>query len=249
MLLSRHQQLGEASPLKELHGTVKATADTYDNFTERTGVTYESILTCPCYAHLRDTLIPKFPFQGHTVLDLGCGTGWFGRALHENGQSASITGVDISTGMTASEDIKMLYQKPIVIEKIQSYGMRDVHFDSVVCFETFQFLHPVEFNATVARMFQIARKSVSFTVADLSRSTIEKQLREHGFRQFNLMDTVKRFGTPPGWKLLMNEQKVSYVSPTTGEENSDLWLHFERDEQWVPIVPEIDPETHLFMES
>ncbi|KAK0122498.1 hypothetical protein ONS95_010728 [Cadophora gregata] len=194
MLLSRHQQLGKDSPLTELHGTVEATIDAYDNFTRNTGVTYNSILDCPYYAHLRDIFLQKFSFEGREVLDLGCGTG------------------------------------------------------CVVCFETFQFLHPVEFNATVARMFQIACKSVSFTIADLSETTIEKHQREVGFRQFNLMETVRRFGTPPGWKLLMNEKQVSYISPTTGEENSDLWLHFERDEEWVPTVPKIDFETHLFVE-
>lgn len=39
LLLSRHLQLGEVSPLAELHTTSAVTAKTYDSFTESTGVT------------------------------------------------------------------------------------------------------------------------------------------------------------------------------------------------------------------
>ena len=228
LLLSRHLQLGQKSPLTELHTTSVAAAETYDSFTERTGGTYDSVLPRPYHRAVK-SITEQFSFAGETVLDLGCGTGIFGRALDECGHSAHITGVDISKGMTECEAIRNFYQAPILIEEIQSYLMNDVHFDHVTCFGTLQFLHPVEFNAVLARMFQIAGKSVTFMVDDLNQVGIEKIFEQHKFKYFNLIEATKRFGVPPGWKLLKNERLSEYRSPTTGDDVYDLLMHFERD--------------------
>lgn len=249
LLLSRHQQLGEASPLAELHTNSAATAKTYDSFTERTGVTYDSsALTQPHFKAVQ-SFAEKFSFAGNTVLDLGCGTGLFGRALNERGRSARITGVDISKGMADCEAISKFYQTPVIIEEIQSYTMNDVHYDHVVCFGTLQFLHPVEFNAVLARMFQIASSSVSIMIDDLEQAHIEGIFERHNVKLFNLIEAVKRFGVPPGWNLLMDEPRDTYVSPTTGINVTTKLLHFERDEEWTPRVPQLDPETHMFVKD
>jgi ubiquinone/menaquinone biosynthesis C-methylase UbiE len=249
LLLSRHLQLGEKSPLTELHTTSAEAARTYDSFTEFTGVTYDSIaLVQPHYKAIK-SFAEQFSFAGETVLDLGCGTGIFGRALDECGHSARITGVDISKGMADGEAIRKFYQAPVIIEEIQSYVMNDVHFDHVICFGTLQFLHPIEFNAVLARMFQIASKSVSFMVDEMGQVAIEKIFEQHKFKQFDLIEATKRFGVPPGWKVLKNERVNTYRSPTTGKDVFATLMHFERVDEWTPIVPQLDPETHMFMRT
>lgn len=249
LLLSRHLQLGEASPLVELHTTSAAAARTYDSFTESTGVTYDSAcLVQPHYKAVK-SFVEKFSFAGKTMLDLGCGTGLFGRALSECGRSARSTGVDISKGMVDCEAIPKFYQMPVIIEEIQSYVMNDVHFDHVVCFGTLHFLHPVEFNAVLARMFQIASNSVSIMVEDPEQAHIDKLFERHEVENFNLIEASERFGVPPGWELLMNETVVTYRSPTTGNDVSTRLMHFERDEEWTPRVPQLDPETYMFVRN
>lgn len=248
MLLSHHLQLGSSSPLTELRTTSEAAAKVYNSFKEHTGISYNVLLEYPYYKALK-AFLNGFSFRDDAILDLECGTGIFGRALNECGQSAHITGIDISKGMVDSNDIRKFYRNPVIIQEIQSYVMNDVHFDHVVCLETMQFFHPIEFNAVLARMFQIARKSVVFTVADYSPAAIKRFFQRHKIKQFNLTEAAKRFGVPPGWRVLTDERMLSYRSPTTGEECYDLLMHFERDEGWTPKVPALDPETHLFLEA
>ena len=249
LLLSRHLQLGQASPLSELHTTSVTAARVYDSFTERTGMLYDDIALKQPYYRAVKSIVDKCEFAGKTALDLGCGTGIFGRALNDGGKSVRITGVDISKGMVDCEIIRHFYEDPIIIEEIQSYVMNDVHFDHVVCFGILQFLHPVELNAVLARIFQIANASVSIMVDEYAKDHIEQVFKQHRFRTFNLIEAVKRFGVPPGWKLKMDEKAETFFSPTAKKAVMTTLMHFEKDEGWTPVVPPLNPETGHFVDT
>lgn len=62
---------------------------------------YEDKLTCLGYrtpALMADFCAKELPGQGR-VLDLGCGTGLLGKALHQRGLQASLVGLDLSPSM------------------------------------------------------------------------------------------------------------------------------------------------------
>lgn len=69
----------------------------------------------------------NFDFSG-SVLDLACGTGVFGRILHDRGaMTTEIVGVEISAGMLCAPDIKKYYKKPLWNCSMQEYIMVRIH--------------------------------------------------------------------------------------------------------------------------
>lgn len=64
----------------------------------------------------------RYDFSG-SVLDLGCGTGAFGKILDEQGIRPKIHGIDISPGMLKQPWVKQYYQQPVRIGPVEELVM------------------------------------------------------------------------------------------------------------------------------
>lgn len=85
-------------------------------------------------------------------------------------------------------------------------------------------------NAVLARMFMLARKSVSFEIDDLSCEYIDAVYKQEGgqFVNFNNTQAVQEFGIPKGWKKVHNERAFLYSSPNTKIDVFGWMMRFER---------------------
>jgi hypothetical protein len=92
------------------------------------------------------------------------------------------------------------------------------------------FLDPVILNAVLARMFMLAKRSVTFEVDDLDESYIQEVKRKHGDLCVNTnhVQTVEEFGVPKGWKLAHKKREFLYNSPTTSGDVYGYAMRFER---------------------
>ncbi|KAA8651096.1 hypothetical protein EYZ11_005316 [Aspergillus tanneri] len=103
-------------------------------------------------------------------------------------------------------------------------------FDHVVCFAAFQFLDPVHLTACLARMFMVARKSVTAIHEDLSDTYIENMKKRNGelCTNFNHISTLEEFGVPKGWKQVLMKHFPLYDNPNIGEVVYGFAIRFER---------------------
>ncbi|PHH71904.1 hypothetical protein CDD82_6275 [Ophiocordyceps australis] len=190
-------------------------------------------------------LARTFDFGGE-ILDLACGTGAVGRVLNEAGIEAEITGIEVSEGMLqCSADIYRYYKQPIIIgpmeeeimvsrrvtqEKPSDVGQAAGQYDHIVCFGALHFLQPVMFNAVLAKMFMLARKSVSFEIDDMPRSYTDFLLNLCGqlFMNYNHVQAIEQFGVPKGWELVHRSHEFLFTSPHTGHDIFGYAFRFER---------------------
>ncbi|KAL8808977.1 MAG: hypothetical protein Q9200_003837 [Gallowayella weberi] len=177
----------------------------------------------------------SFDWTG-SVLDLGCGTGYLGELLHAAGSASDMIGVDLSPGMTAAASVKKFYRQPVTIEPIQEFIFRGVEgsYDHVACYSTLCFFDNPTCTAIIARMFMLARKSVSFEIDDLSPEDCEKISKFADGRWWNWNNTCigSRFPTPTGWKRVQDESRVLYHSVHSYTDVHGRFFRFERE---VPL--------------
>ncbi|KAG5936980.1 hypothetical protein E4U53_000106 [Claviceps sorghi] len=243
-------------------GRIAHTAAFYDGFSD----TYDEFWESTNMANMQRFTAATFDFSG-SVLDLACGTGVFGRILHDHGaRTTEIVGVEISAGMLCAPDIKKYYKKPLWNCSMQDYVMvsflhsrrlgrtvptrtlyavhaqlntkidpklsrqRNVEFDHVVCFGALLFLDAVELNAVLARMFMMARKSLTVEVENLDHHVIEKMQNDEGPHFFieNHVQMVERFGIPAGWRVVHKQNGALYPSPTSEGNVEGYIVRFER---------------------
>ena len=122
------------------------------------------------------------------------------------------------------------YKGSITVGRMQDELMGAGHFDHLICFGALNFLSRVEFNAMVARMFMLARKTVAFDVEDVPLPYIESIIARHGegMRTHNNVIAYKRFGTPKGWKKALEDQLMLFHSPAIGMDIHGTFVRFER---------------------
>ena len=190
---------------------------------------YEVIWEMPTGLTMRNTMATTFDWTG-SVLDLACGSGFLGSALHDAGFTSSVlTGVDISTNMSSSERIKKCYRQPIHMEPMEEFIMTADPYDHIACFNSLQYLPPVIFTAVLSRMFMLARKSISFEVDDMPQTHIDRTNKRVGSSAiYNNTQTMARFPTPPGWKKVLEKEQPLFHSPNSGITVHGTFYRFER---------------------
>ncbi|KAK3935756.1 hypothetical protein QBC46DRAFT_461896 [Diplogelasinospora grovesii] len=211
---------------KETH---RAVATFFDDFSER----YEQVWEMPTIVTVRTHMAVSYDWRG-TVLDMACGSGFLGHALHDAGYiitaAVTITGVDISPSMASSERARKYYTRPIHIAPMEEFIMTSSEYDHVACFNGFQYLPPVIFTAVLSRMFMLAQKSVSFEVDNMPQEHIDRTNKRVGSPAlFNNTPTMARFQTPNGWKRVCEKEQLLFHSPNSGIDVHGVFYRFERE--------------------
>jgi SAM-dependent methyltransferase len=181
-------------------------------------------------------IVQKYEFDGH-VVDVACGTGFFGRVLKTHSTRASfnttsLVGFDLSPGMAKICRETGLYDQ-VYVAGMQScllqYHGRD-QIDHVVCFGAVHFLTPEEFGLFLVQCFVIANRSITIAVDEIPDSH-NMRLRNKGMsymHSINHLANMKNFGEPEGWRLVSHRRRFSWNSPTTGDDVYSTFFRFER---------------------
>jgi hypothetical protein len=103
------------------------------------------------------------------------------------------------------------------------------HFDHIVCFGALHFLDSVQFNAVLARMFMLARTSLTFEIDDLDDDYISEVKKLAGVYNENHVATLRAFGVPKGWKKIYDQNHYLYHSPLAKTDIFGYALRFEKE--------------------
>lgn len=228
--------------------------EVYDNFAD----SYENTIEETRLRSFQREVFAQFPHHGFT-LDLGSGTGVVGMLIRQSPLNASSTqsrvyvhGVDVSTRMLNTpwcvryydstqqgfiQDILMdpdasWLQQAVQPGAAQSCSVSGPAVDHITCFGALHFLSPKQFEAALSRMFVLARRSVMFDIDDICPFYMQYILEKlgEGFRNYNHMAAYRKFGTPPGWVKVVEEEAVLYHSPNVGVDMRGVLVRFERVE-------------------
>ncbi|KAL9043538.1 MAG: hypothetical protein Q9214_003279 [Letrouitia sp. 1 TL-2023] len=199
---------------------------------------YESgINTGSALPQLVQQICTRYNFAGR-VLDLGSGTGQFGRILHAEQVSRSqdlsiLTGIDITPSM-ADESRKHGYSTVHVASLPRILPCLDESSaDHVVSMSALSFLSVYDLSLVLFMSFRIAEKSITLHFDEIPPVYNEK-VRLAGYSmmmQNNHVGFLEEFGTPRGWKLVDKWKEWSWKSPTV---RVDIWctiVRFERMEE------------------
>ncbi|MCJ1246355.1 hypothetical protein MMC30_003562 [Trapelia coarctata] len=221
-LSNSHKPPNDADPWKAKGATI---AEVYDHTADK----YDSVAATIPFRHWLVKYLAEHDYSG-TVLDLACGTGGTGKLIHEAGWDARVSGVDLSPLSLQSAQVKQYYTEPITVGYIQEEIMRAGEYDHITCFGALHFLSRIEFNAAVARMFMLARKSIAFDVDNVSPEYIDLIVSRfgEGLRNHNNVAALKRFGTPKGWRKAVEEEIPLFHSPSVQLDVTGYVVRFER---------------------
>ena len=212
----------DADPWKAKGATI---AEVYDHTADK----YDNVASATNFRHWLVKYIAEYDYSG-TVLDLACGTGGTGMLFHEAGWDACVSGVDLSPLSLQTAQVRNHYMEPITVGYVQEEIMRAAEYDHITCFGALHFLNRTEFNAVLARMFMLARKSVAFDVDDVSPEYVDLIVGRfgEGLRNHNNVAAYKRFGTPKGWRKAVEEEIPLFHSPSVQLDVTGIVVRFER---------------------
>ncbi|KAH7912059.1 hypothetical protein BJ138DRAFT_1149218 [Hygrophoropsis aurantiaca] len=193
---------------------------------------YDAFASSGNFGSSYPTIAAEFEFAG-SVLDLGCGTGTFGRILHEvkPEQASVLTGVDISPAMLANPTIRTHYDT-VIVRSMQEAAMTLEDFDHVVVFGCLHFLDPTIFSAFFSRLFFVARRSITINVEEIPQQYNDK-LQEVGYGfmySWNHTKAVRDFGVPANWRISCERRLDGWTSVRTGIHVPGTTLRYERME-------------------
>ncbi|KAI1932871.1 hypothetical protein LOZ58_001813 [Ophidiomyces ophidiicola] len=179
-----------------------------------------------------------------TVLDLGCGTGVVGKLLSEKWTSQGsdhfnrLYGVDISAGML-EKCHKGGWYRALYLEPIQSAITKIVGgVDHIVAMSMLHHLTPEDVTFVLVRCFQLAKKTITFTIDEIPDEYNEALLKR-GLPHMHSNDhikNVKSLGEPMGWRLSYLRRQLGWKSPATGVQVFITIFHFERFEMDEPLA-------------
>ncbi|KAL4746057.1 hypothetical protein BDW72DRAFT_198058 [Aspergillus terricola var. indicus] len=205
-------------------------------------------------------IVDEFDFHG-TVLDLACGTGYFGRILRactnrrcrkletEHGTETQtdrgpiIIGNDISPGMVEICRETGIYNE-VHVGRIQTflsdYSAATGYVDHIVCFGAVYLLTAEELAFMLVSCFAAAGKSVTIGVDEIpsAYSDFMDQLGMsylRGTSHIPQMDTM--FAKPPGWRLVSRQRRFSWTTPPGGDVYATFY-RYERivDERYILLL-------------
>ncbi|KAI7861213.1 S-adenosyl-L-methionine-dependent methyltransferase, partial [Lichtheimia hyalospora FSU 10163] len=116
-----------------------------------------------------ENISKTYDFNG-SVLDLGCGTGVFGRFLIKNNDNIKITGIDISPKMAE----KAYEYNELYIGPIQSMINNFHSFDHIISSGALYFLDGDSFKKVIYKIFKIANVSITIGIEDIPEIYNEK---------------------------------------------------------------------------
>ena len=181
-------------------------------------------------------LTQAYKFTG-TVLDLACGTGFFPRLLHteagpERLPECTFFGIDISTEM-----VKMAQLNGIPLyEKVHMGLIQEIlptlkeEFDHIVALGVLHHLTPTQLSIVLSRMFQLATKSITFTIEQIPDAYNEgaRELGESFMAGTNHTKACENFSLPKGWERVpVTEFDFTWISKHFGVVISTKIFRFE----------------------
>ncbi|CAI6080477.1 unnamed protein product [Clonostachys chloroleuca] len=172
-------------------------------------------------------LLSKDNFNG-SMLDLGCGSGIFGRMIREKhasesqgseAKNARHVGIDISPEMARLA--KQAGYDDVIIGPVQECLPRmSEKFDHIIYHQAINFLNTYEVSLVLARCFMLAQKSVTIGVDEIPDEQNEriKMLPPpmNSLLGINHLQEVEEFGVPKGWERHSRERYFGWKSPSTG---------------------------------
>ncbi|KAL8690534.1 MAG: hypothetical protein Q9218_004032 [Villophora microphyllina] len=212
-------------------------AKTHDGFASNYEELVKSLSNLPT---VTKWIVEKFEYHG-SVLELGSGTGIFGQLVrNSNHHVLNLTGVEPSEGMrtVCSQRYPGLYDH-LLANCIEDIVMTLSPVDHVVAMDSLHFLDHDAFNLVVCRLFQIAQRSITFSLVEITNS-YNKAVINTGhpeMRSFNNVPEMEMFVLPATWHLVYKKQHFAWQSPHTEEKVDATFYRFERTMERVPNGP------------
>ncbi|PGH13064.1 hypothetical protein AJ79_03901 [Helicocarpus griseus UAMH5409] len=227
-------------------------ADTYTGFSSK----YNTYVEASELYNIMKKVAEEFDFGG-VVFDLGCGTGLFGRALHEAQQPDSsivsrIIGFDTSSGMAdicrESGFYEQVYHRPMETALLNTLSCLSTSYDSVdhvVGCSALQFLSHEEFAFLLVMCFRMAKRSITVVLDEITDACNERLVKtgEPHMCAMNHLEHMLPFGQPSEWRLRKHERLFSWKSPATGE---DIYTNVFRYERIEGVNSKTAIDTDLF---
>ena len=182
--------------------------------------------------------ICKFDLRG-SVLDLGSGTGRFGKVLNAKRESEasvsrddSLIGIDISPHMAEIGKREGIYQD-IRLGSIQKVLPTMPLFDHIVSLCTLHHVSPLELSFVLSLTFLKARKSITLAIDDIPEAYNEA-LRKAGpphdtMQGQSHIEGMKSYVVPRGWLLVDETRLFGWKSPNTGVDIFTTVYRFEHE--------------------
>ncbi|KAF7591959.1 hypothetical protein BBP40_000867 [Aspergillus hancockii] len=231
-------------------------ASTYDSCSEK----YDDELDRSEIPSIYSRILSVVDLAG-SCLDLGSGTGALDRFLikrrltplsipsYQEGSTegstttdpehatTSLTGIEISTGM--AEHCRQLGAYSHIYEgSIQDIFPKLKPFDHIVSVGVLCYVTPEEFSLIMAKSFQLARKTISVTLDEVTEHQ-NNRLREMelphshmtGYNHVSEMERTFCNPAPVGWNLIEKFRQFGWSPFTTGVDTYMTAYVFEQDDE------------------
>lgn len=174
-----------------------------------------------CAADANKEIIALSPFKG-TAIDLGCGTGSFGRALKADPQNriTHLVGVDISNKRLDICDQEGGYCD-LIHSRMESFlATRTESVDHIFCGSALEFLSLEELDFVLARCFQLARCSITILIEDPKMSQKYNSAPWNAVHKYTMdhSEGIRTFQIQRGWSM-----------HSSATDEGRLVFHYQRD--------------------
>ena len=139
----------------------------YNKYSEDYDYDYDEIIKkFSNFESILSTLCKDFNFEG-TILDLGCGSGFFGKKLLEKSSKINIIGVDLSENM-ANLSIQNGYNK-VYVGLMENFIFKEnIEFDHIISISSMFLLPNNVFKNVLEKLFRIAKKSITLEIEEIT---------------------------------------------------------------------------------